>query len=383
MTNTWEAGQAFYWSIYDRFRLIELVFEKERKEAGFTHQALADQCNTPYVKPYHLTMIQNLTRTINDKRHRIDRNQLLISLTWGLKLPKWKVDLILALFDGNALSEDEYVRYLSPYDDKRGSTLPVCEEQLRSDCLRVMEELLAKWSVPNHGPVSVSVSLLSARPSNLQDFEMSTLVLESQPGMRLVIDAGLSRVIDPYPETAEEFAQRLGLGRGGSALQDGDALSQRLEIQRKRQEVFLKTLEQYGITGIHSKTGIKSLLTQEDEAGRKQVRRQIERMTDLLWRYDRFNVGLAEHTPALELKIVGFDWARMRGASDLLFGQANWGPSVVLWNDPQVVLLFVKDFWENFYKLPAVDRDKGSVIQTLCDLAELPHPQHREARISA
>ncbi len=61
------AAGPFYSADYDRYRFIELLLEKERRLAGLTQEELATKCGSPYVKAFHITTMENLTKTISDK----------------------------------------------------------------------------------------------------------------------------------------------------------------------------------------------------------------------------------------------------------------------------------------------------------------------------
>src|SRR6266511_3018618 len=191
----------FYWSRYDRFRLIELMFEKERKAAGLTHEKLAQRCDTPYVKAYHLTTIQNLTRTIKDPRHQLDRGRLLMAVSWGLQLPRWKVDLFLMLFDSTPLSEAEFQRFLLPYHQvsfsEQGNRSGDGTGSFQASCFRAMSELLTEWLWPSADPVSVGVSILDAKLGAYTARMEAMLQLEAQPGMRLIVKAEPSELTRP------------------------------------------------------------------------------------------------------------------------------------------------------------------------------------------
>src|SRR4051794_19721186 len=109
MEESWSKTNPFYQATYDRFRVIELIFERERKCAGLTHEQLAQRCNTPYVKPYHLTTMQNLTRTIGDPRHQMDRGRLLMALTWGLSFHAGKLTFCLRCLMANHLLTRSFI----------------------------------------------------------------------------------------------------------------------------------------------------------------------------------------------------------------------------------------------------------------------------------
>ena len=372
------AAGPFYSADYDRYRFIELLLEKERKLAGLTQEELATKCGSPYVKAFHITTMENLTKTISDKSRRVDRARLLMVVSWGLRLPKWKVDLFLELFDGTPLSEPEFDRYLFLYEhEEKPATVAAVQdggERLRSNWFTATHELLADWLWPHRGPVSVNVSVHSDQTNNDLERERAVLELESRPGMHLAIRSVPLRFTVPPPRDKEEYAFQLEKADPLSP-QPGADIEERFAIELKRHETFHQTLRTYGYISIHSMPTIKHLLQQQDEYKRLLAREQLRRLTSLLWEYDDFHIGLADNTPFLELKIVGFDWAIMAGAIDSLFERANWGPRFVQWNDPTIVLTFVSDFWENFYRLPPNAREKAAVIDSLCEIAELPHPR--------
>src|SRR5207248_9527776 len=130
-------------------------------------------------------------------------------------------------------------------------------------------------------------------------------------------------------------------------------------IQCRRYEIALEHLEKYGQVAIHARPTLQRLLGQRGTAA--QVRNQLAGLTALLWRYDDFHVGLADRTPALELKIIVLDGALMMGAGSFP-GWGSW-PMTLHWKDPKAVLMFAADFWENFHRIQDRDREKGSVIE--------------------
>jgi hypothetical protein len=144
-------------------------------------------------------------------------------------------------------------------------------------------------------------------------------------------------------------------------------------IQCQRYTVALEHLGRYGQVAIHARPTLRRLLDQGSTA--VQTRKQLAGLTTLLWQYDDYQVGIADSTPALELKIIGFDGALMMGGGSFP-GWGSW-PLALLWNDPKAVLMFAADFWENFDRIQPRNRDKASVIEQLCELAELPHPRER------
>jgi hypothetical protein len=365
-----ENQDPFYFSAYDRYRLIELVFERERKAAGLTHEQLADRCDSPYVRPYHLTTLQHLTRTLRDPQHRLDRVRILMALTWGLQLPKWKVDLVLALFDGRPLSADECRRYLSSYSAEQSWAAVGPEayerEGLRRDALRALgESLSGLW--PSSGPTPVTVSIAPGAGADSWLVHASvTLALESEPGMRLVVKAEPSSVTDPPPDDFDEWVHRLGTADAGSVSLE--QLQQIYTLMRRRHETWLARVEEHGQTAIHSRPALQRLLSNDQQRGRGL--RQITRLVRLLRDHDAFHVALAETTPPLELLIVGLDRALMVGAGTPTVGWGNW-PFLLSWDDPKAVLMFVDDFWKNYYAIEPANRDKASVIRQLSELAGL------------
>jgi hypothetical protein len=298
-------------------------------------------------------------------------------VTWGLQLPRWKVNVFLFLFDGSPLSEDEFRRYLSSYAAPGGNDSPgqgeVETEKLRALVLEAMRELLRDlW--PNSGPASIKALIVSEHLDSQPIRRQTALDLDSEPGMRLSVRARPSRITTPGADTFEDW---IGLAPHVQPLgvPDLDALSQEaFEFHHQRREIGLKSLADYGQVSIHAKPAIQRMLTETNQT--QSARRHIERLTQLLWEYDAYHVGLADQTPALELKITAFDWAEMLGAGSSFLSWGNW-PISVYWNDPKAVLMFVNGFWENFYNLDRKDRDKASVIAQLCEMADLPHPRTR------
>ena len=372
MGKVWARGEPFYRSEHDRFRLIELIFERERKAQGLTHQKLAERCDTPYIRVYHLTSIQNLARTIGDPRHQSDRTRILMALTWGLQLPKWKVDLLLALFDGSPLSPVELQRYLSTYDQR--DTADDAETYTSADFRGAVLRAMGEFRDPDTDLASVKVSISDARLGSALRRARASFEVESQPGMRLHVKAAPASHTTP-PPSFEEWVRSFSNDEPETESSSEPDLREAYAIQCQRYRVALDHLEAYGQVAIHARPTLQSWLRQERTAA--QLREQLAGLTNLLWKYDDFQVGLADSTPALELKIIGFDGALMIGAGSFP-GWGSW-PLMLHWKDPKAVLMFAADFWENFDRIPRRDRDKSSVIEQLCALAELPHPRDRPA----
>ncbi len=366
---SWSDDGPFYTSAHDRYRLIELIFERERKAAGLTHDQLAARCDSPYVRPYHLTTLQNLTRTLRDPQHRLDRARILMALTWGLRLPKWKVDLVLALFDGQPLRADECRRYLSSYGTGEPCDAVDAElyehEGLRRDAMRALgESLSGLWPSPGPTPVTVSIAPGAGADSWLVHATV-TLALESELGMRLVVKAEPSSVTDPPPDNFDDWVRRLGGAAAGSV--PIEQLQQIYALMRRRHETWLARVRAHGQAAIHSRPALQRLLESEH---RERGLRQIRRLLALLRDCDTFDIALAETTPPLELLIVGLDRALMVGAGTPTIGWGNW-PFLLSWDDPKAVLMFVDDFWKNYYAIVPSSRDKASVIRQLRELAGL------------
>jgi hypothetical protein len=194
--------------------------------------------------------------------------------------------------------------------------------------------------------------------------------------MRQVVKAEPASVTDPMPATFEDWARRLTqTGQVGHETAPDAPLHQIYDLMRQRHQVWLERVEEYGQVAIHSRPALERLLASHEH--RDRARRQIERLTELLWRFESFHVALADTTPPLEMLIVGLDRALMVGAGTPTVGWGNW-PFLLSWDDPKAVLMFVDDFWKNYYAIAPKARDKESVIHELCDLAGLAHPRHRQ-----
>jgi hypothetical protein len=180
---------------------------------------------------------------------------------------------------------------------------------------------------------------------------------------------------NPALETIESFeewnAHQFPPDWSDANASTGEDLPQIYQVECERQHLAIEQIRTYGQVCIHSKRSLGHALQQKGRG--LLVRNRIQKLVQLLWECDTFHVALAEATPGLEIKTIGFERGIMVGTGGLRFGWRNW-PIVVHWNDSKAVLIFVADFWENFYRIDAEDRDKMHVVDQLCEMAELPLP---------
>src|SRR4051812_27139354 len=134
----------FYHADYDRYRLIELVFDMERRKARLTHEEIASRSS--FLTPSQSATIGHLTRTLGDHKHRIQRRTIIVALAWGLRLPQWKIDALLDLFSSQPLSESEAQHFLSSYHAELYGEAPqqvnYAPGALPAQALRLMNEVL-------------------------------------------------------------------------------------------------------------------------------------------------------------------------------------------------------------------------------------------------
>jgi len=362
-----ESNRPFYHAEYDRYRIIELAYDMERHRAQLTHEEIA--ARAPFLSASQSATIAHLTRTVNDPRHRIQRRTILVALTWGLRLPRWKVDVLLDLFSGQPLTESEATHFLSSYHSEQYGAGPAGEPDGDADrvprALRLLRENL-RWRWPDDGPVQAAVKFYSAEPSREIEIVRQVHAMEARAGMRLIVTEAPSNLTDPPTEYAAWLrSEILSRQPDALALMPEEQLLERFELATQRHAQFLLNLREYGEAVIHSLPYLQQMVGHADPVIRERSRRQVRRLIELLETYEQFHVGLADTKPLLELEVKSFDWAMLRGTGTLLQGASAWGPRDLEWTDPSIVLLMVESFWSSYYSLSPAHRERHSVIEAL------------------
>ena len=349
----------------DRYRLIQKLVRmaRTRYQVAETGQRGIDQTALALaatVSQATISNLENLEKAVTSRRRRVSREELIRVLTWGLELDPVEIDAMLWLYDGNPLNEDEIRRYVRGY-------LPEAHPQkytalqLRCLVLRLLQKVLALHDQSiKVQPVTVKI-IFSGDERAVLEADEALLQMERLPGQSLLVTEYPSHLTHP-PE-----AHKSGELVGSRFITD--ALRQQwLSVNWKRVETFYHNLEHYGQRSIHCKASVRQYL-QKDFSHRltlEQRRRQIAHWITLLESYEHYQVGLAETTPALELKLKGTVQAMMRSACRYEDDRwPHWGPRYVQWADEASVFRFFLNFENAWDAIPPRDRDKDAVIRWL------------------
>ncbi|RMF84969.1 MAG: hypothetical protein D6736_18260 [Nitrospinota bacterium] len=356
----------------DRYRLIQKLVRQARAtyhvaetgQRGIDQTALAIAAR---VSQATISNLENLEKAVTSRRRRVSREELIRVLTWGLELEQAWIDAILWLYDGEPLNEDEIRRYVRGYLPEAAPAKYTTTELRRLVLCLLQEALSAHDQSPRVQPVTVKL-IFSGDERAILEADEALLQMERLPGQSLLVSEYPSHLTHP-PE-----AHKSGELVGSRFITD--ALRQQwLSVNWKRVETFYHNLELYGQRSIHCKASVQRYL-QRDFSHRltlEQRRRQIAHWITLLESYDHYQVGLAETTPALELKLKGTVQAMMRSACRYEDDRwPHWGPRYVLWVDETSVFRFFLNFENAWDAIPPQDRDKEEVIRWLRTL--LSHP---------
>lgn len=319
------------WSDIDRSRVLQVVVRHWRAvRSGLTQQQLAARAE---LTQSQVSNMEHLEDTAASPRRATSRQHLLKALTWGLELPKELVDCALWLFDGQPLVEEEGRRYLRGHLPWEPAPSP---NDLRKCALAVLEEVYAQAlrdSERRAGPLRVFDTDDAGRLAA----DAALLEMEAVPGQLLLVRAVPTHLTRP----PEADPLRGFLGR--FPVMDAD-------VERKRIELFGRNLRDYGVRCIHSLDSIRQALdpsnwdSQELNFRRRWLNHLLRVLNDR--NHERYEIGLAEVTPDLEIEIKGTVQVMLRAARRYRNGEmlAQWGPRWLYSTDPALVLRFYLDF---------------------------------------
>ncbi len=349
----------------DRYRIIQKLIRTARAtyriletgQQGIDQIALAGMAK---VSQATLSNLENLERSVESRKRRVSREELLRVLTWGLALSPERINALLWLYDGELLTEDEIRRYIRGYCPHAQPLHPTTQE-LRRQVYSLLHEALDYSIETTRGqPVMVKI-IFSGDERAILEADEELLHLERIPGQVLLVTEYPSHLT--HPPAAHKS------GELTSAHLTTDAIRQEwLSLNWKRLEAFIANLEQYGQRSIHCKPSLQKYLSKDftHRLSLEQRRRHIEHWLTLLEKYEHYQVGLAEKTPAWELKIKSTMHVMMRSACRYDDDdRSHWGPRYVHWSDETSVLRFFLDFERAWEAIPVQDRSKGEVIAWL------------------
>ncbi|MCI0528750.1 MAG: hypothetical protein L0Y56_15030, partial [Nitrospira sp.] len=298
----------------DRYRIIEKLIRWAREtyhisetgQQGIKQTALAERAR---VSQTVVSNIENLVQSLTSAKRSPNREEFVKVLTWGLELDQEKVDALLWLYDGIPLTEDEircYVRGYLPQTTVKHYTL----QELRSMILRELEGVLMYHAGSNRiQTVTVRMIPFGDEGDELKAYE-ELIQMERLPGQSLVVMEHPSHLTNP-PEM-----QRSGELTRLPVITD-EGRQKWLALNEERVATFLTNLATYGERSIHCKSSLKTYVGKETpHTMREQRRKQIRHWITLLESYEHYQVGLAETTPSLEVKIKSTVEVMVRSVRD-------------------------------------------------------------------
>ncbi|HZU06291.1 MAG TPA: hypothetical protein VFB73_09965 [Chloroflexota bacterium] len=277
------------------------------------------------------------------------------------------VSALLWLYDGTILTLDEFRHYVQRENTAEMYT-PYSPYELRKIILHELRNVIQQ-TFDMTGKQSAQVEVFSAEINGVIAAERALLDLDTLPGHRMTLTALPSQLTYP-PEWYSGNPTIYPPSLQSSALRE-----QWRQISEQRYYAYLQNLMRYGGRSIYYKTSIEHYLTAVQHPRSLGDRiAHIRYWIRLIETHDAYEVGLTSSRPDLGLAIKSTKMAMLRAVHPYGSTQVNtwpnFGPRCILWMDDTSVLQFLLDFETAWDAIPAVDRNKDSVVAWLSELIQ-------------
>lgn len=373
--------ELLYPAEFDRFRLISVLLRKERRDIGIDQDELTARCNSSSVRIVQMTKVrianlETLQNTISNRTRKVERRHLLQIAAGGLQLKRMQLDVLLWLFDGNVLNQEEHIECYSRAKDDSNDR-DISSESLRERAWKMLREVLDWTFQRQNGEHKAKVRIFAADEKSRVQADRVALTLARARGQRLLATEYPSHILTNPDEALAYMSDQIGSlsKRATDSISAAnydryDALIESIKIYGERHIISKSSLEQFALYGKEGEGwdyGWKG-----DIANSQHRARRINELIGLLNTYGNYQIGLSPVTPELATEGKSLDLWMLRGMRRRT-STDPWpllGPRYLAFDDETSALALLLCFEDTWYAIDKEDREKESVISWLTALRD-------------
>jgi len=351
---------------YDPYRLIGLILNNRREQRKMPTQRKLEALSG--VKQSQISRILSFDELAKkaQRPRGLNRIHLLALAVRGLKLSCYQASLLLWL------AEAERYRFWSLEEFKKAGVKKPDAKTMRRGCalqaspiatfeavLELLREIFRLDILDNDwNKIETQVLHGNSPASRIALYEVLK-EMEKRPGQRMLVSKYPSIMVSTDIANSSETVANFR----------GPERAELLEQLRNRQTTFHMRLSKYGERVIHSIPSLKRFVSKSFahpvpiEERKKRVAGLIKYLDKY---YPKFQVGLSDTEPEVEIAIKSTDSVVVRGTSRDLSNHPDTivcGPSYLYWDDMLAVITFYVDFELEWLKLQRNGRTDKTVVK--------------------